>query len=85
MISLGPLNTPAYSRAGFKEQEGAELGQAQVKLEVKVDIGVQLLVRVGAWGFDGEGKNKINAILNLSKVVVEVEVSIELGNILCSA
>ena len=80
MISLGPLNTPAYSRAGFKEQEGAELGQAQVKLDdivvivvevvvtAMVEVEVQLLFRVGGCSV----KTKL--------ILISTLVEVELGN-----
>ena len=72
-----------------KQQAGAELGQAQVKLNdivvivfevvvtAMVEVGVQLLFRVGGWS----DKTKLILISTLVEVVVEVEV--ELGKILC--
>ena len=74
------------------EQAGAELGQAQVKLDyivvivvevvvkAMVEVEVQLLFRVGGGWSD---KMKLILISTLVEVVVEVEV--ELGNILSLA
>ena len=68
------------------KQAGAELGQAQVKLDdivvivvqvvvkAMVEVEVQLLFRVGGWS----DKTKLILISTLVEVVVEVEV--ELGN-----
>ena len=67
------------------KQAGAELGQAQVKLDdivvivvevvvkAMVEVEVQLLFRVGGWS----DKTKLILISTLVEVVVEVEV--ELG------
>ena len=69
------------------KQAGAELGQAQVKLDdivivveevvvkAMVEVEFQLLFRVGGW----LDKTKLILISTLVEVVVEVEV--ELGNI----
>ena len=74
----------------IKNQAGAELCQAQVKLEVVVEvvlevgfeIGVEVWVKVEFQYLSGcgwaVGLNDNNAILNLVEVVVEV--GVELGN-----
>ena len=70
-----------------RKQAGAELGQAQVKLEdivvavvkAMVEVEVQLLFRVGGGWSD---KTKLILISTLVEVVVEVEV--ELGNVYLS-
>ena len=59
-----------------KKQVGAELRQAQVKLEavdvddVKVEVGVQLLVRLGGWS------DKMKVILNSTKLKLKLELGL---------
>ena len=67
----------------YTEQAGAELGQAQVKLDAIIEV-VKVVnlssttILVGGWVVGQI--NKINTKLNTNEVVVEVEVRVELLN-----